>query len=551
MSNNKTLKISLQGDALLNCNLLNKGTAFTQEERHQLHLLGRLPLRVEEIEEQVARVYAQFQSLTSPKQQNIFLTDLYGTNQTLFFKLVAAHIEEMTPVIYTPHVATACQTFSEEFRRPYGLYISYPEKDHIAEMLDNRLTKDVDLIVVTDGERILGIGDQGVGGIGIPVGKLILYSLFGGIDPKRTLPIVLDVGTNNAQRLENPLYLGWRNPRITGKQYDEFIEAFVTAVKQKLPNVFLQWEDFGKDNAAKNLTKYRNQICSFNDDIQGTAVVTLGALLASIKTIKQKVSAQRIVMLGAGSASVGIAELICQAMMREGMSEKQAHQNFWLINATGLVTTKSHKLSPQQQPFARDDSEIISFADVVKMVKPTVLIGCSTVGGAFTKEIVCTMANHVERPIIFPLSNPTANCEALPEDLIHWTDGKALIATGSPFAPVTYKGKTFITAQCNNAFVFPGIGLGTIVAQAKQVSDEMLWAASQALLNEAPSLNDPHAPLLPAIANAPAIARKIAYAVAQQAIKEGLAGIDANADIQTLIDNHYWQPEYVRYQLAE
>lgn len=549
------LTTSVTGDALLNCPQLNKGTAFTQLERHQFGLLGKLPLHVETIEEQLQRAYAQYQSYETPKQKNIFLHELYNTNQVLFFKLVKNYLEEMTPIIYTPHVATACQTFSNEFRRPQGLYISYPEQEHLAEIIDNRPIKDVDLIVVTDGERILGIGDQGVGGMGIPVGKLMLYSLFGGINPLRTLPIVLDVGTNNEKLLQNPHYLGWRNPRISGEKYDKFIEKFVKAVKEKLPNVFLQWEDFGRDNAARNLEKYRKTLCSFNDDIQGTAVVTLSALLAAVKTIGQKISQQRIAILGAGSAAIGVANLIHQGMVREGLSAKEAQQNFWVIDINGLLTDKSTELSPQQKFYARNHAETakwqvnnpqrITLAEVVKEIKPTILLGFSTAGGAFTESIVREMSQHVEHPIIFPLSNPTSSCEAIPEDLIKWTDGKALIATGSPFAPVIYKEKTYTIAQCNNSFVFPGIGLGTIVSKAKEVSDEMLWSASQTLLHEAPSLHDNLAPLLPPITQAAAVARKIGLAVATQAINEDLARIDNTADLQKLIEEYYWNAAYL------
>jgi malate dehydrogenase (oxaloacetate-decarboxylating) len=553
-ANKQHIETTLKSDELLNNPHLNKGTAFTKEERKKFKLLGKLPSRVETLNEQVIRSYAQLKSYTDLNQKNIFLNELYNTNQVLFYKLASNNIEEITPLLYTPQVAVSCQTFSNEFRRPHGLYIPYSNKEHIAEIIDNRPYKDVELIVVTDGERILGIGDQGVGGIGIPIGKLMLYSLFGRINPAKTLPIILDVGTNNKNLLNDPIYLGWRHKRISGKKYTDFIDDFVSVLKQKLPNVLLQWEDFGKANAPVLLERYRKKICSFNDDIQGTAVVTLAAILAAIKTSKQKLKDQRIVILGAGSASVGIANLITTGMKREGLNASKAHKQFWLLGRNGLITQASKDTSNTQKPYLRKEKEnenwdvknkkAISLLEVVKNVKPTILIGCSTAANTFTKEIVKEMAKHIKQPIILPLSNPTANSEASPSDLIKWTDGRALIATGSPFKPVIHKNKKYVIAQCNNALAFPGIGLGVIASRAKKVSDEMLWSAVEALYKEAPCLKNRNKPLLPSIKDASYVANKIGKKVAKTALKNGLSPLPTDTNITTLVNKTIWKIDY-------
>lgn len=526
---NKYKKYKKYKNELLNTPQLNKGTAFSKEERKKFNLLGKLPFSIETLKQQVSRAYKQFKSYKDPNQKNIFLNELFNTNQILFYKLASEHIEEITPIIYTPYVAINCQNFSSEFRHPYGLYISYPDKDFLKEIIDNRPYNKVDLIVATDSERILGIGDQGVGGIGIPIGKLMLYTIFGGINPIKTLPIVLDVGTNNKKLLNDPLYLGWRHPRITGKKYINFIDDFVTVLKQKIPNVLLQWEDFAREKASVILDRYRKKICSFNDDIQGTAIVALAAILAAIKVSKQELTKQRIVILGAGSAATGIANLIVEGMRLGGLSEQTARENFWLLDIVGLITEESENIISNQKPYLRKIKEIqtwniknqkaISLFEVIKNVKPTILIGCSTAANSFTEKIIKEMAKHVKRPIIFPLSNPTTNSEAKPEDLIKWTDGRALIATGSPFDPVIYKNKKYIIAQCNNVLVFPGIGLGVIASKSHEVSDEMLWACVYALYKESPSLKDPSKPLLPLIKKAAQTAKKIGKQVAKTALK--------------------------------
>jgi malate dehydrogenase (oxaloacetate-decarboxylating) len=514
-----------KGKQLLNDSQFNKGTAFSQEERNKFGLNGLLPYQVEPLTQQVKRAYAQFQSYQDDKvQQNLFLHALHNDNQTLFYKLAATHVTEILPVIYTPTVAHAVRNYSHNLilQRNRGIYISYPERENIGTILDNVDVDTLDLIVATDGERVLGIGDQGVGAIHIPVAKLMLYSLFGGINPQRTLPIMLDVGTNNKELLNDPLYLGWRHERLAGEQYLEFIELFVRAVKKKFPGVFLHWEDFGKNNAAVILKRYREQICSFNDDIQGTAVVTLAALLAALKASKQDLANQRIVIFGAGSAGIGIANQIHDAMLRQGMSKQDAYQCFWLLDSQGLVTESYPTLTEQQKLYVRTNAEIknwslsasvnISLLDVVENVKPTVLLGCSAASNAFTQEIIQTMVHNCERPIIFPLSNPTEKSEAVPSDLVAWTEGKALIATGSPFAPVEYRGKKIVIAQCNNALAFPGIGLGVITEKLQYVSDDMLWEACKTLAQYAPILQDPTLPLLPSMEKASEVAQEIAQA---------------------------------------
>ena len=544
---------NLRGEALLRDPQLNKGTAFTLTERKTFNLLGRLPQRVETLTHQVSRAYTQLNSYTSLNKKSLFLNELYNINQVLFYKLVEEHIAEIAPIIYTPQVAVTCQTFSPEFRHPYGLYISYPDRNNLAKIVDNYSHEQIDLLVVTDSQRILGIGDQGVGGIGIPIGKLILYTIFGGIDYRKTLPVVLDVGTDNQKLLNDPMYLGWRHSRITGSKYLNFIDDFIAVIHQKMPNVLLQWEDFGKVNAPLLLKKYQKTICSFNDDIQGTAVVTLAAILAAIKITRQKLTEQRIVILGAGSAALGIVDLIVAGIQRQGLTKQQAYEHFWLLDSKGLLTEKS---TTSQKAYLRKTAEIdtwhinkkkITLLDVINHVKPTILIGCSTAANSFTQEIVQTMANQVNRPIILPLSNPTVNSEATPEDLIKWTEGRALIATGSPFAPVVHKNKKYVIAQCNNALTFPGLGLAVIASKAREVNEDMLWTAVMALYKEAPSLQNPNNPLLPPLEEAAKVAKKIALEVAAVVLKNRLTPLPATTDVHDLITKTVTKIAYKKF----
>ena len=552
-------KINPIGEELLNNPVLNKGTAFTKKERAAFGLHGKLPPTIETLEMQVARAYQQYQTQPSNLYKNIFLHELHANNQTLFYKFAQTYLTEILPILYTPSVAEAVTQFSQEFRRPKGVYISYPEKKHLEKIFASYDSKMIDLIVVTDGEGVLGIGDQGIGSIQIVIAKAMLYSLFANINPARILTIVLDVGTNNKKLIDDPTYLGWRHERLSGKKYTGFIDSFVNTIKQKFPQALLHWEDFGRDNAAFVLERYQKIICSFNDDIQGTAVVTVAALLAALKNTNQDWSKQRIVIFGAGTAGTGIANQIVKAMMYDGYSEQEAFSKIWMIDKQGLLLTTTAQLTAQQQKFAKKPQDItkwklknkkfIAFRDVVKNLAPTILIGCSTQKGAFTEEIVCAMAKHTQHPIIFPLSNPNEKCEATPENLIHWTNASAIIATGSPFAPVTYKGKTITIAQCNNALVFPGIGLGVLTAKATQLTDTMLWAACETLVKETMAIpKQKQITLLPPLNAAPNLATQIALAVATQAYKEGLSeGIKNKNAIPKIIKQQKWKPRYTPF----
>lgn len=550
------IETSLAGKPLMTTPQLNKSTAFTYQERLDFGLLGKLPNRIETLDEQVKRAYAQYCTYTTKLKRNIYLNNLHDINQVLFYKLVSEHLDEMLPTIYTPIVGSAVKEFNTHFRQPRGLYIAYPDMDHIEEILANRSNPEIDIIVVTDGEGVLGIGDQGIGGIDIPIAKLMVYTLCAGINPLRTLPIQLDVGTNNQTLLSDPLYLGWRHERISGAEYDMFIDKFIQAVKKKLPNVFLHWEDFGRNNARRLLDKYRDELCSFNDDIQGTGAVAVAALLAAIKANQSSLAEQHIVIFGAGTAGTGIADQICAVMVAEGLAETEARKRFWLLDRPGLLLANMAELTHAQQPYAHHPAEVkdwqiqqtdrIDLLDVVNNVKPTILIGCSAVPGAFTQEIIQNMAAHTARPIIFPLSNPTEITEAVPSDILQWTDGRALIATGSPFEPVEVKGRSIRVAQCNNALIFPAIGLGILAAQAKRLTDKMIWAASYALSEFAPVNQDPLAPLLPPIISAKHIAKEIAMMVAKQAIADGVAQLTSEDSLAEAIDKLTWEPVYTK-----
>jgi malate dehydrogenase (oxaloacetate-decarboxylating) len=530
-----TITTNLSGDDLLHLAALNKGTAFTAEERIAFGLLGKLPPKIETLAEQATRAYQQFKNQPTKLAQHTFLNDLHNDNETLFYKLITEHLPEMMPIVYTPVVGEAIQKFSAEYRRPRGIFISYPNKDKIAQILDNYTEKDIEVILVTDSGGILGIGDQGVGGINICIGKLAVYTLCAGLNPHKMLPVVLDVGTNNETLLNDPQYLGWKHPRITGKDYDDFIDAFVTTVQKKFPNVFLHWEDFARDTARKNLDRYRDKICTFNDDMQGTGAVVLAALLSATKILGQKLSEQRIVFFGAGTSATGIADQICDSMVREGSSMQEARDRVYLLGRRGLITNDLDKVTPFQKIYAKDvawqGKDLLS---VVQQAKPTVLIGVSTVGGSFTEEIVKTMAKNAERPIIFPLSNPTDKSEAIPADIMQWTSDKALVATGSPFDGVS---------QCNNAFVFPGIGLGVMAVKAKRLTDEMIWAGCRALAECSPT--DSSSSLLPGLGNIQEVSHKVAIAVAKQAIAEGLA---KSIDVEKAVNDAIWEPKYFLYK---
>lgn len=544
------IETRLTGKELLSAPLLNKGTAFTEAERIELHLLGKLPHRVETLEEQLARAKSQFNRYSSSLQKYIYLSNLHDKNEILFYKLLIDDLSETLPLIYTPGVSAAVKEFSNEFRQPRGLYLAYPDRSRIEEILDNRTHAEIDLIVVTDGERILGIGDQGIGGMDIPIAKLVVYSICG-VNPYKTLPITLDVGTDNPQLLNDPLYLGWRHPRVRGSEYDDFIHQFVEKIHKKFPNSFLHWEDFAQQNARRILERYRTYHCTFNDDMQGTGVVTLAALLSAIQATKIPLDKQRVIVYGAGTAGVGIADQLYGAMLRYGIAPDIARQQFWLIDRAGLIVEDMQGIADFQKPYVRLLNEQSNWAStgrdllsVVKAVRPTIMIGCSTVRGAFSEDVVRTMAQFVAQPIIFPLSNPTENCEAIPENLIKWSEGRALIATGSPFDPVEYQGKLLEVTQCNNALSFPGIGLAATAIQADQVTDNMLMAAADAISLHAPARLDPTKPLLPFMTQIPELCFEVAIAVAKQAIDDGNARIVPKIPLADFIREKTWKPYY-------
>ena len=546
-----------RGMDLLDTPLLNKGTAFTEDERTQFGLHGLLPPQVETLEEQVVRAYEAYARKDDDLERHIYLRALQDNNEVLFYRLLFDHIEEMTPIVYTPTVALACQQFSHIYRRPRGMFISYPQRDSIVHLLRNRPNPNVDVIVVTDGERILGIGDQGVGGLGIPIGKLSLYTLIGGIRPERTLPIVLDVGTNNTERLNDPEYLGWRHERIIGDDYFAFIEQFVEAVKQELPETCLQWEDFANPHARPILERYRDQLLTFNDDIQGTAAVALGAILSAVKVTGKNLKDQQIVVFGAGSAAIGVADGSREAMKEEGLSDEEARSRFWLVNSKGVLHSGRKDLTPEQMVYAQPENRVagwprtsngrVGLADVIGQIEATILIGLSTVGGAFSEATVREMARKVERPIIFPLSNPTTKSEATAEDLIRWTDGRALAATGSPFFPVNYGGRKIPVAQCNNIYIFPAIGLGVVASSANRVTDSMMLAAARALAQNSPALENSSASLLPPLTELRRVAVEIAVAVGIQAQKEGVAAELPEDELRRQVVATQWTPAYPSY----
>ncbi|AHZ85324.1 NAD-dependent malic enzyme [Bdellovibrio bacteriovorus] len=551
--------IPYSGTVLLEMSLLNKGSAFSEEERTHLNLHGLVPQTIETIEEQAERVYSQYRLLKADIDKHVYLRNLQDTNETLFYHLVVNHLTEMMPIIYTPVVGEACEHFSEIYRASRGLFISYPNKDRIDEMLRNVTKQKVKVIVVTDGERILGLGDQGIGGMGIPIGKLSLYTACGGISPAYTLPVVLDVGTNNQALLNDPLYMGWRQPRITGKEYEDFVDAFVQAVKRRWPDVLLQFEDFAQKNASPILKRYRDEICSFNDDIQGTAAVTVGCLIAASRANGGRLRDQRVVFLGAGSAGCGIAEQIIAEMKHEGLSDEQARQRVFMVDRFGLLTDKMPNLLEFQSPLVQKTETLagwevtndeISLLDTVRNAKPTILIGVSAQPGLFTEEVIRTMQSHCEHPIVMPLSNPTSRVEATPADILRWTDGKALVATGSPFMPVHMNDQIYPIAQCNNSYIFPGIGLGVLACGARRVTDSMLMAASSALADCSPLAQNGKGALLPELSQIEKVSRTIAFAVAKAAQADEVAVKVSDEELLSLIDKNYWYPKYRSYKHA-
>ncbi|PKG56635.1 NAD-dependent malic enzyme [Shewanella sp. GutDb-MelDb] len=555
--NKRPLYLPFAGPAILEAPLINKGSAFSDEERIFFNLEGLLPHVIETIEEQASRAYDQYKNFSNDLDKHIYLRNIQDTNETLYHRLVQNHISEMMPIIYTPTVGMACERFSKDYRRNRGLFISYPNKDRIDDILNNSTRQKVKIIVVTDGERILGLGDQGIGGMGIPIGKLSLYTSCGGISPAYTLPITLDVGTDNPHLLEDPMYMGWRNQRIGGEEYKEFVEAFMQAVSRRWPDALIQFEDFAQKNAMPLLERYKDQYCCFNDDIQGTAAVTVGSLLAACKAAGTQLCRQRITFLGAGSAGCGIAEAIVAQMVSEGISETQARQRVFMVDRWGLLQSNMPNLLPFQHKLAQQCSDVeswnnfsdnISLLDVVSNARPTVLIGVSGSPGLFSEEIIKAMHSHCKRPIVFPLSNPTSRVEATPKDILHWTNGQALVATGSPFEPVVIDDITYEIAQCNNSYIFPGIGLGVLAAGAARVSDAMLMASSRALAECSPLAINGEGSLLPKLEDIHSVSKHIAFAVAKVAVEEGHALPSSDELLTQAIEDNFWTAEYRRYK---
>ena len=553
----KPLYISYSGPTLLETPLLNKGSAFTAEERGSFNLMGLLPPRYENIEEQVERAYMQYCSFKGSLNKHIYLRAIHDNNETLFYKLVQAHLSEMMPIIYTPTVGDACEQFSDIYRSSRGLFISYEERHNIDDILRNATKNKVKVIVVTDGERILGLGDQGIGGMGIPIGKLSLYTACGGISPAYTLPVMLDVGTNNQKLLDDPMYMGSRHKRINQEEYNEFVDLFIKAINRRWPHVMLQFEDFAQPNAMPLLKRYKDEICCFNDDIQGTASVTVGTLLAACRSRGVKLSQLKVAFVGAGSAGCGIAEQIITQMISEGITPLQARSQVFMVDRFGLLTQGMKGLRGFQENLVQKklsiadwqiEGEYASLLEVMHGAQPDILIGVSGQAGLFSEQVIKAMKQHCRKPIIFPLSNPSRQVEATPEDVIKWTDGEVVIATGSPFKPVEYQGKTYPIAQCNNSYIFPGIGLGVVAANINRITDEMLMAASATLAAASPLANTGKGELLPPLTGISELSKEIAFNVAKVAYSQGLALVISDEMLREKIERNFWKAEYRQYR---
>ena len=535
---------------------INKGTGFTPDERDALGLTGLMPYKVFTLEQQTARSYAQYCAQPSPLAKNVFLTALHDRNEVLFYRLLTDHLREMLPIVYTPTIGEAIERYSHQYRRPRGVYLSVDAPELIESSLaaTNLDPDEVDLIVATDAEAILGIGDWGVGGIAIAEGKLVVYCAAGGINPNRAIPVILDVGTNRQELLDDPLYLGNAHPRVNQETYDRFIDAYVTAASKLFPDALLHWEDFGADNAHRILERYQDRILTFNDDIEGTGAVNLAAVLSGVAASGVPLTEHKVIIFGTGSAGAGIADQMVDALVGAGLSETEARARIWAMGRPGLLTDDmGDGLRSFQRPYARptgevagwtrDDEGRINLEEVVRQVGPTILVGTSTQAGAFTEAVVRAMAEQCNRPIILPLSNPTRLAEATPGDLLRWTDGRALVATGSPFDPVTHDKVTYVIGQANNALVFPGLGLGAIVARASRMSDHMIFAAAEAVADLIDATT-PGASLLPQINDVRETSVAVARAVAQAAAEDGVARARLEPDLEAQVRRSMWEPVY-------
>jgi malate dehydrogenase (oxaloacetate-decarboxylating) len=553
----RPLYVPVAGPTLLAAPLLNKDSAFSAQERKAFNLNGLLPPRYETIEEQVSRAYQQYSSFRTPINKHIYLRAIQDKNLTLFYRLLRQHLEEMMPIIYTPTVGDACEHFSDIYRSPHGLFIAFDERQHMDDILHNSTKQEVKIIVVTDGERILGLGDQGMGGMGIPIGKLSLYTACGGISPAYTLPIMLDVGTNNEKLLADPMYMGARHQRISQDDYDDFLEQFIDAVQRRWPAAMIQFEDFAQRNAMPLLQRYRHKVCCFNDDIQGTAAVTVGTLLAACRTRRESLSDLKIVFVGAGSAGCGIAEQVIRQMCAAGITDAQARRQIFMVDRDGLLVEGAEGLRDFQQALWQARADVAnwqysgaypSLLDVVTCAQPDILIGVSGQAGLFSESVIRAMNQHCERPIVLPLSNPSSRIEATPQQIIEWTDGQALVATGSPYDPVVYAGKIYSIPQCNNSYIFPGIGLGVLSSGALRISDEMIMAASQALAAASPLANTSKGGLLPPLTEISGLSREIAFVVGKVAQQQGHALEMPDEVLRSKIESNFWTPDYRRYR---
>ncbi len=557
----KVIRTHLTGFGLLMNPRLNKGTAFTEEERDAFALHGLVPPHIGTLEDQRERRTIALRNRSSSFSKYRLMRDLQDNDETLFYSFIEHNVEELLPVVYTPAVGEGCQRFSEIWRKPRGLFLSYPNKGRIEQILSHPRYDDIRCIVVSDGERILGLGDQGAGGMGIPIGKMALYTALGGIPPEHCLPILLDVGTDNELLLNDPIYIGWRHKRVRGQEYDDFVEAFVSAVERRWPHILLQWEDFAGVNASRLLERYRDRLCTFNDDIQGTAAVTTATILAAVHATGIPLREQTIAMFGSGSAGIGIIELLISAMKEQGLSEAEARKRIYAFNRYGLLVEGCRGIRPEQEPLLRKREDVegwqlsggedISLLDVVRNAKVTVLAGVSAQAGAFTEEIVREMVCHTDRPVIFPLSNPTSKSEAIPADLLRWSDGRALVGSGSPFPPVEVNGKMVRISQINNSYIFPGLALGILVSKAQRVTDNMIMAAAKTLASLSPARTDKNDALLPPIGDSPKVGLIVGEAVAHQAVADGVAEPAGSESMKVRIDAYVWKPVYLPYKRVD
>jgi malate dehydrogenase (oxaloacetate-decarboxylating) len=557
----RVIRTHLTGFGLLMNPRLNKGTAFTEHERDAFSLHGLVPPHIGTLEDQRERRTIALRNRSSSFSKYRLMRDLQDNDETLFYSFIEHNVEELLPIVYTPAVGEGCQRFSEIWRKPRGLFLSYPNRDRIERILSHPRYDDIRCIVVSDGERILGLGDQGAGGMGIPIGKMALYTALGGIPPEHCLPILLDVGTDNEALLNDPIYIGWRHNRVRGQEYEDFVEAFVSAVEQRWPHILLQWEDFAGVNAQRLLERYRDRLCTFNDDIQGTAAVTTATILAAVHATGIPIHEQTIVMFGSGSAGIGIIELLIAAMKEEGLSDADARKRIYAFNRYGLLVEGCRGIRPEQHHLLRKREDVtgwklsggedISLLDVVRNAKVTVLAGVSAQAGAFTEEIVREMARHTDRPVIFPLSNPTSKSEAIPADVLRWTDGRALVGSGSPFPPVEVNGKLVRISQINNSYIFPGLALGILASKARRVTDNMIMATAKTLASLSPARNNKNEALLPPIGDSRKVGLIVGEAVAHQAVADGVADLADGESMRERIDAYVWEAVYLPYERVD